>query len=91
VGHFEKRCFLLHNIPETTLLECISDCLGVDRVGDGVVNEMGGLYSIVKLPRGDLSNEAPLVSGGKLERRSSSAILLIPNHLLLDPTNSRLP
>jgi hypothetical protein len=31
------------------LFECISDCLGDDRVMEDAVNEIGGLDSIVKL------------------------------------------
>ena len=34
---------------EVVLLEYISDCLGIDRVGDNIVDEMGSLNSIIKL------------------------------------------
>jgi hypothetical protein len=31
------------------LFECISDCLEGESIGEGAVNEIGGLGSIVKL------------------------------------------
>ena len=53
----EKRPFLLDNGAKSTLLEYIPDCLGTDRVGKDVVDKIGSLNSIVKLPSDDLAND----------------------------------
>jgi len=54
---FEKRAFPLNNRVKVILLECIPDCLGCDRIGKGIVDEMGSLYSIIKPPSGNLANK----------------------------------
>ena len=41
---------------EIIFLEYIPDCLGCDRIGKDVVDEMGGLHSIIKSSSGDLTN-----------------------------------
>ena len=56
MGLFEKRTFPLDNRAKVILFECIPDCLGCDRVGKDVVDEMGGLHSIIKFSTGDLMN-----------------------------------
>ena len=58
----EEGALFLDNRVEVALLECISDCLGCDRVGEGVVvDEMGSLDSIIKLSSGDLANNGLFV------------------------------
>jgi hypothetical protein len=56
VGLLEKRAFFLDNRAKVILFECIPDCLGCDRIGKDVVDEMGGLHSIIKSSTGDLTN-----------------------------------
>ena len=56
MGLFEKRTFPLDNRVKVILFECIPDCLGCDRVGKDVVDEMDGLHSIIKFSTGDLMN-----------------------------------
>jgi hypothetical protein len=56
MGMFKKRCFLLCSSIKLILLECTSDCLGCDRVGDDAINKLNSLNSIVKLSRLDLTN-----------------------------------
>jgi hypothetical protein len=76
---------------EVVLLEYIPDCLGTDRVGDDIVDEMGSLNSIVKLPSGDLVQNGLFVSIRKLGRATSFAVFLVYIKFLLDPTNSEHP
>ena len=57
----EERAFLLDNGAIVVLLEYIPDCLGCDRIGDDVVDELGSLDSIVKLPSSDLLKNGLLV------------------------------
>jgi hypothetical protein len=57
ISLFEKGIFSLDNIPKVILLEGIPDCLGCDRVGNSLVDEMGGLHSIIEPPSGDLLNK----------------------------------
>ena len=76
---------------EVVLLEYILDCLGTDRVGDDIIDEMGSLNSIVKLPSGDLAHNGLFVLIRKLERVTSFAVFLVCIKFLLDPTNSGLP
>jgi len=58
----EKRVFLLDNRARSSLFEYIPDCLGTDRVGKDVVDKIGSLNSIVKLPSDDLANDGLFVS-----------------------------
>jgi len=57
----EKRAFLLDNGVKSTLLKYLPDCLGTDRVGKDVVDKIGSLNSIVKLPSDDLVNDGLFV------------------------------
>ena len=52
----EKRTFPLDNSMKIILFECVSDCLGCDRIRKNVVDKMGGLHSIIKSSTGDLTN-----------------------------------
>jgi hypothetical protein len=88
---FEQRAFLLDNRAKVVFFEYISDCLGTDRVGDDVVDEMGSLNSIVNLPSGDLTHDGLLVPIRKLGRTTSLAIFLVWIEFLLDPANGGLP
>ena len=65
--------------------------MGTDRVGDDIVDEMGSLNSIVKLPSGDLAHDRLFVSIRKLRRATSFAVFLIFIEFLLDPTNGGPP
>ncbi len=76
---------------KVVLLEYIPDCLGTDRVGDDIVDEMGSLNSIVKLPSGDLVYDGLFVLTRKLRRVISFAVFLVFIEFLLDPTNGRPP
>jgi len=87
----EEGDFFLDNRAEVVLLECISDCLGCDRVGEGVVDEMGSLDSIIKLSSGDLANNGLFVTIGELGGTASFAVFLVHIYFLLDFTNGRLP
>jgi len=87
----EEGAFFLGNRAEVVLLECISDCLGCDRVGEGVVDEMGSLDSIIKLSSGDLANNGLFAMIGELGGTASFAVFLVHIYFLLDSTNGRLP
>src|SRR5882724_10472207 len=87
----EEGAFFLDNRAEVVLLECISDFLGCDRVGEGVVDEMGSLDSIIKLSSGDLVNNGLFVMIGELGGTASFAVFLVHIYFLLDSTNGRLP
>ena len=50
------------NSTKVILFECIPDCLGCDRIRKDVVDEMGGLHSIIKSSSGDLTNNRSLVT-----------------------------
>ena len=56
MGLLEKRTFFLDNRVKVMIFEYIPDCLWCDRIGKDVVNEMGGLHSIIKSSSGDLMN-----------------------------------
>ena len=68
------------------LPQCIPDCLGCDRVGNDVVNEMGSLDSIIELPSSDLANKRLLVMRRELEGQppllfslsASTSLLILP-------------
>ena len=85
----EKRSFLLDNRAKIVVLECISHCLRINRRGEDVVDEMGGLNSIIKLPSSDLADDRLLVMRRELGRMATFAVLLVQIHLLLDPADSR--
>ena len=87
----EKRTFPLDNSMKIILFECVSDCLGCDRIRKNVVDKMGGLHSIIKSSTGDLTNNWLLVTWRQLGRSSSFAAFYISSHLLLNSPNSRLP
>ena len=44
------------------LFKYISNCLGGDRVGNDVVNEFGGLNSIIEPSNSDLMHDALLIT-----------------------------
>jgi hypothetical protein len=67
------------------------DCLGCDKVGDGVVDEVGGLNSIIKPFSDDSMNSTLFVARRMLRRMAPLAIFLAPIHFLLDPSNGRPP
>jgi len=46
----------------------ISNCLGYDKVGDGIVNEVSGLNNIIKLSSDDLIDNRLLIIRRKLRR-----------------------
>jgi hypothetical protein len=87
MGLLEERTFLLDNGLKIILSQCPSDCLRMDRAGDDVVNEMGSLNSIVKLPSGDLASEGLFVSSRELGRMASYVVFLVPTHLPFDSAN----
>ena len=86
-----KRTFLLDNRAKAIFLEWIPDCLGCDRTGKDVVDEMGGLHSIIKPPTGNMMNNWMLVNWRQFGRTSPFAVFFVSIHLLLDPPNGRLP
>ena len=88
MGLFEQRAFILENSTEVMLPKYIPDCLGCDRVGNDVVNEVGSLDSIIKLPSSDLVNKRLLVMRREFVRMASFVIFLLCLHLLFDPANS---
>jgi hypothetical protein len=62
---------------------------GVDRVGDGVVDEVGGLDSIIKPFHDDLMDNTLFVARRMLRRMAPFAIFLASIHFLLDPSTGR--
>jgi len=88
---FEQGTFLLDNSMKIVGLEYISDCLGCDRSRDNVVDKVSSLNSIIKLSSGDLSNNCLFISRRKFGWLSSLVVFFVSIHLLLDPTNGRLP
>jgi hypothetical protein len=64
--------------------------LGCDKVGDGVIDEVGGLNSIIKPFSDDLIDNTLFVTRRMLKRMAPFAIFLAPIHFLLDPFNGRL-
>jgi hypothetical protein len=69
----------------------ISDNLGYDKDRNYVIDEVGGLNSIIKPSSNDLVNKVLLVAIKKLERMTPFAPCLVYIHFLYDPLNSRLP
>ena len=51
----EQRTFLLDNRAKFVFLEQVSDCLRTNRVGEGAIDEFGGLNCIVKPSSDDLA------------------------------------
>ena len=90
MGLFEQGAFLLDNRVKVRLLECISDCLRCDRMGNDVVDIMGSLNSIIKLSCSDLLNDGLSVMRRKLGRLTPFAVFFVSINLLLDPSNSGL-
>ena len=72
------------------LLEYISDCLGRGRVGNDVVNEFGGLNSIIKPSSSDFMYDTFFITRCELRRMTPFAIFLVLIDLFLDPGNCRL-
>ena len=87
----EKRVLLLHNRGKPILLKDIPDCLGLDRVGDDVVDKMGSLNSIIKLSSSDLVKNRLFIIGCKLGRVTMFIVFLVYIQFFLDSTNGRLP
>ena len=61
----------------------ISNCLGYDRVGDGIVNEVSGLNNIIKLSDDDLIDNRLFIIRRKLRKTALIAVFLVPIHFLL--------
>ena len=72
------------------LLEYISDCLGGDRVGNDVVNEFGGLNSIIEPSSSDLTHDTLFIMRCELGMTTPFAIFLVLINLFFDPGNCRL-
>jgi hypothetical protein len=56
-----------------------------------VIDEVGGLNSIIKPFNNDLVNKVLLVTIRKLRRMTPFALFLVYIHFLHDPINGRLP
>ena len=72
-------------------LEHISDGLKVDRIRENIVDEFGGLNSIIKLASDDLSYNNLLVMWSKLDRMASRMVFFVQLQLFTNSPNSRLP
>ena len=72
------------------LLKYISDCLGGDRVRDDVVNEFGGLNSIIEPSSSDLMHNTLFIMRYELGRTTRFAIFLVLINLFFDSDNCRL-
>ena len=72
------------------LFEYISDYLGGDRVGNDVINEFGGLNSIIEPSSSDLMHDILFITRCELGRTTPLAIFLVLIDLFLDPDNCRL-
>ena len=70
-----------------TFLKHISDCLGCDKVGDGAIDEVSGLNSIIKLSNNDLIDNNLFVVKRKLKKTALIAVFSIFIHFLLYPFN----
>ena len=91
MGLLEHRDFLLCCRVKSTLLQCISDSLRMDMVGDDRINKLGGLNCIIKPPRFNLMNNGLLVTSRQLGRMTSRIVLLVSIPLFADSTHSTLP
>ena len=65
--------------------------MGYDKDRNYVINEVGGLNSIIKPSSNDLVNKVLLIAIRKLERMTPFALFLVYIHFLHDPINGRLP
>ena len=81
--------FLFYSSANIVFLKHIPDCLGCDKVGDGIVDEVGGLDSIIKPFHDDLMDNTLFVARRMLRRMAPFAIFLAPIHFLLDPSTGR--
>jgi hypothetical protein len=63
--------------------------LWCDKVGDGIVDKVGGLDSIIKPFCDDLMDNTLFVARRMLRKMAPFAIFLAPIHFLLDPSTSR--
>jgi len=84
---FEQRYFSLGASIKSMFLEHISDGLRVDRIREDIVDEFGGLNSIIKLASGYLSYDNLL----KLGRTASIVVFFVQLQLFTNSPNSRLP
>ena len=66
-----------------TFFKHISNCLGCDRVGDGAIDEVNGLNSIIKLSSDDLMDNCLFVIKRKLRKTALIAVFIIVLHFLL--------
>ena len=64
--------------------------MGGDKVGDDVVNEFGGLNSIIKPFSSDLTHDTLFIIRCELGRTTPFAIFLVLIYLFLDLGNCRL-
>jgi hypothetical protein len=69
----------------------IPDYFGYDKDRNYVIDEVGGLNSIIKPSSNDLVNKVLLVTIRKLERMTPFALFLVYIHFLHAPINGRLP
>jgi hypothetical protein len=69
--------FLLCCRPKTSLLQCISNRLKINRVGESAVNELGSLNSIIKLSRSDLTNNGLFITSRKFGRMTTMIVFLV--------------
>jgi len=61
----------------------ISNCLGYDRVGDGIVDEVSSLNNIIKVSSNDLIDNRLFIIRRKLRKTALIAVFLVPIHFLL--------
>jgi hypothetical protein len=73
----EQGDFLLGYRPKTSLLQCISDSLRMNRVGESVVNELSGLNRIIKLPGSDLTKNRLFITSRKFGRTTTMIVFLV--------------
>ena len=80
--------FLLCCRPRTSLLQCISDSLRINRTSESVVNELGSLNSIIKLSRSDLTNYGLYIMSRKFRRMTTMIVLLSKIEFFVNFANS---
>ena len=61
----------------------ISNCLGYDRVGDGIVDEVSGLNNIIKVSSDNLIDNRLYIIRRKLKKTALIAVFLVLIHFLL--------
>jgi hypothetical protein len=79
---------------DVTFLICfehIPDCFKYDIIKKNVVDEVGGLNSIIKPSSNDLVSKELLVAMRKLGRMTPFAPFLVHIYVLYDPFNGRPP